>query len=67
MIEWIKYDKENPPSTKVKFLVTNGKSVTSAYLDHREVTGLAWWTTSDALLMGVSHYAVINLPGGTCE
>jgi len=39
MIDWKKYDPENPPEHRKAYLVTNGKRVISAYLDSDEVNG----------------------------
>ncbi|MGG3278883.1 hypothetical protein [Paenibacillus solani] len=64
MIEWIKYDPENPPELNVTCLVLTGIRPVTAFLDVDE-TGTLLWLNSDSaeMISGVTHYAVIHLPG----
>jgi hypothetical protein len=68
MINWMKYDPENPPRGMVECLVTDGHDVDIALLIERETDV---WSLPDCSPIdgsrAVTHYAHINLPGEETE
>jgi hypothetical protein len=66
MIEWIEYEGKQPDGydSANTHLVTNGKRVIEAYIDYDPINGTQWWSCdTDDRLIGITHYAFINLPG----
>lgn len=65
MINWQKYDPENPPKRKKKFLVIDDEyQILTANLIDGEKFDLGWWESNGRGYVGVvTHYAPINLPG----
>ncbi|MCM3257129.1 hypothetical protein M3664_04940 [Paenibacillus lautus] len=57
MINWIKYDPENPPE-KGMYLVSHIGGVTSA-----NIKAEGWQSYNGHWLFDVTHYAPINLQG----
>lgn len=58
MIQWIKYDPENPPAERIMWLVQHMGGITSA-----KYRNALWQAYNGNYLMNVTHYAHINLPG----
>lgn len=66
MIEWIPFNKENPPELGKKFLVLDDeeKILNAVLVDDGDKWGLSWWEAYGCgWITIVTHYAVINLPG----
>lgn len=66
MIDWQKYDPENPPAGG-RYIVSDGKSWCEGYYFSKEITmsgqywGLSRTASNDPI--EVVYYAPINLPG----
>jgi hypothetical protein len=61
MIEWKKYDKENPPLLQTLFIVKHEGGITSAKLKSSSER-LNWQSYNGNYLFGITHYTEINLP-----
>lgn len=61
MIEWVKWDPQNPPNLG-SYLVTDGKFVDVA--DLHNFDELRWYPPDRSMIheTSISHYAEINLP-----
>ncbi|MGM1048383.1 MAG: hypothetical protein ACQEXX_19900 [Bacillota bacterium] len=68
MINWIKYDPQNPPSDGVEYFISDGIQVDVAYFYN--FGELEWYLPDCSCICGsgsVTHYAPINLPGEGTE
>ncbi|NJJ38558.1 hypothetical protein [Paenibacillus apii] len=65
MINWIKYDPENPPELKTEYLIcTENNGIFAAALYEYESGQIVWAEAKDyEVILLVTHYAHINLPG----
>lgn len=67
MIEWIKYDPENPPEWDKPFIIYSDESKYLTFAELIWVNGRNRWveaSNSSALIPeDITHYAPINLPG----
>ncbi|MBP1999739.1 hypothetical protein J2Z69_000758 [Paenibacillus shirakamiensis] len=63
-IPWIKYNPENPPTMKSKFLVIDDENqILTAIIIEGHKFGLGWWESNGrGYVGGVTHYAELNLP-----
>lgn len=62
MIQWKKYDPENPPKKGTSCVVTDGYDVFLCYYDPDATFRWVQWYEQDDF-NEVTHYAEINLPG----
>lgn len=64
MIEWKKYDPENPPKLYVNYLICTPNVIISARLDKNPYFDNLLWITDHASVNidRVTHYAEINMP-----
>lgn len=62
MINWIKYDPENPPAKYTPFIVFSGQH---AYISFGQLEADRWveMYEREQPIWDVTHYAPINLPG----
>lgn len=73
MIEWKKYDRDNPPKTARNYLASDGYSVGIGFLRERGGIGrpfyVEWTFPTESYLSDanvnqhiISHYSEINIP-----
>ena len=65
MLEWKKYDPENPPEIDKAYLVTNGTNVDIGWLAKYFDNEPAKWYVPDVSSLddsSITHFAPINLP-----
>lgn len=62
MIEWKKYDKENPPTFDKNYPATDGTYIIIADLQQFDDCTNKWVRDNGVHWDGITHYAEINLP-----
>lgn len=65
MIEWRKWDPENPPEPGKHYLIVKTTSIApqvAAYYKDGDY-GTRFWDRGGFAMNGVTHWAPINLPG----
>ena len=63
MINWIKYDPENPPEENKLYLTFDDEGEVNKGYYAPIHDGRYFFSNGNGALIGVTHYAVINLPG----
>jgi hypothetical protein len=68
MIEWIKYERTNPPNLNqdTAYLITDGRHIDLGWHSDEIEGEEPRWYVPDSCPVGedhITHYAVINLPG----
>jgi hypothetical protein len=63
MIQWIEYDKNNPPEFDKEFIVFNNGEVFIGFCSKEDNGRIVWKSViGDHVFSGVTHFAVINKP-----
>lgn len=59
MIEWRKWDPDNPPADDGELLIFTGNYVCTGYIEN----GMLFEEYDGELIKDVTHWSPINLPG----
>lgn len=66
MINWIRYDPENPPKGG-RYIISDGKRWDEGFFFSKELTGISqyWGVAPHSSIKheAITHYGSINLPG----